>query len=92
MTKKKLTEEQERRIYCIKHGHANYVTKCFGYVNCGRCGEQIGDQLGGIFDTRELLVVGHKCETCDSIRKKLSKHDLKILGELEKKEAKLGLE
>jgi hypothetical protein len=41
-------------MYCIRHGHANYVTKFWGYIHCGRCGEQIGDQLGSIFDTKEV--------------------------------------
>ena len=80
----KLTKEQELRIYCVKHGHAKYVTKCFGYVYCGRCGQQIGDQLMSIFDTRDLMVIGHKCSVCNKIRKSLSKFDLKIVERLEK--------
>jgi len=84
MKTEKLSKEQKMRIYCVKHGHSNYVTKCWGYVYCGRCGEQIGDQLGSIFDTRDMMVIGHKCKICNSIRKKLSKMDLRIVERLEK--------
>jgi len=86
----KLSKEQKMKIYCVKHGHAKYVTKCFGYIYCGRCGEQIGDQLGGIFDTTNLMVVGHKCKICNAIRKKLSKMDLKIVERLEKEQSSSG--
>ena len=84
----KLTKEQKLKIYCIKHGHAKYITKFFGYVYCGRCGEQIGDQLAGIFDTRDLMVIGHRCKVCNKIRKSLSKMDLKIVERLEKERKK----
>ncbi len=82
--KEKITKEQKMRIYCVKHEHAKYITKCWGYCYCGRCGEQIGDQLASIFDTRELMVIGHKCKVCNKIRKGLSKMDLKIVEKLEK--------
>ena len=84
---KKLTNEQMAAIYCVKHGHANYVTMCFGYVSCGRCGTQIGDKLGGVFDTRKKLVVGckaHPCKTCDPLIKKLNKNDKKVYERLSK--------
>ena len=80
----KLNKEQKMRIYCIKHGHAKFVTKCFGYVYCGRCGEQLGDQLASYFDTTDLMVIGHKCKICNRIRETLSKSDLKIVEKLEK--------
>lgn len=81
----KLTEKQKREIYCVKHGHAKFVTMCFGYVYCGRCGVQIGDTLAGIFDLKNYLVVGHKdCQECNDIRRKLSKANLRILEKLEK--------
>ena len=80
----KLTKEQKIRIYCVKHGHANYVYKCWGYVYCGRCEAQIGDQLVIGFDTKKLMVIGHKCKVCNSIRKNLKKFDLKIVERLEK--------
>jgi len=83
----KLTKEQKLKIYCVKHGHAKFVTMCFGYVSCGRCEEQIGDRLGGYFDINGFLVIGHKnCKNCNKVRKTLSKMDLRILERLEKKE------
>ena len=84
MKTKQITLEQQAQIYCIKNGHANYVWKFFGYVHCGRCGQQIGDQLGSIFDTTELIVVNHKCSICSKLKKKLSSLDKKILSKLEK--------
>lgn len=76
-----VTKKQEREIYCIKHGHAKFVTTFLGYVYCGRCGQQIGDTLCSI---NNYMVIGHKCETYDKIRKTLSKSDLKIAEKLEK--------
>jgi len=83
---KKLTKEQKMQIYCVKHGHAMYITQCFGYVHCGRCGTQIGDTLASIFDTRGYLLIGHKCKICNKIRKGLKKFDLKIVEKLEKEQ------
>lgn len=84
MNNKKELTEKKLKIYCINHGHAKYVTTFWGYVYCGRCGQQIGDQLGSIFDTRNLMVIGHKCKICNKIKKSLSKFDLKIVEKLEK--------
>ena len=78
-----LTKQQEAEIYCVKHGHANYIWTCFGYVQCGRCGKQIGDRLAGVFDTTDMIMVGHKCKKCDSLKKKLSNLDKEILKRLE---------
>ena len=87
-----LTKEQEAEIHCVKHGHADYIWNCFGYVQCGRCGRQIGDRLAGIFDTTNKIWVGHKCETCDSLKKKLSPLDKQILRRLEKTEGSYDYE
>lgn len=86
MSKQKcqLTKTQEAEIYCVKYGHANYIWTCFGYVQCGRCGRQIGDRLAGIFDTTNTIVIGHKCKKCNTLKKKLSVLDKKILSRLEK--------
>ena len=84
-----LTKEQEAQIYCVKHGHANYVWSFFGYVHCGRCSQQIGDQLAGVFDTRGMIVPGHDCEVCNTLKKTLSPLDKKILKRLEKTKDKL---
>ncbi len=79
----KLTLEQNAQIHCVKHNHANYIWRFFGYVHCGRCGKQIGDQLAGVFDTSDMIVVGHKCSRCTRLKKKLSLIDKKILKRLE---------
>ena len=81
----KLTREKKLRIYCVKNGHANYVFNCFGYVHCGRCEDQIGDRLGGIFNMTNMMALGHKCKTCNRIRKTLKKFDLKIVERWENK-------
>lgn len=83
-TKLELTQQQKAQIYCVKHGHADYIWNCFGYVQCGRCGEQIGDRLGGVYDTTEKMWVNHKCKVCNEIKKKLSPMDKKILARLER--------
>ena len=80
----KLTHSQEAEIYCVKHGHASYIWQFFGYVHCGRCGSQIGDRLASIFDTTNMIMVGHKCSKCSSLKKKLTSIDKIILSRLEK--------
>lgn len=79
-----LTQVQRARIYCVKHGHAHYVHTFFGYVYCGRCGEQIGDRLGGIYSLESTLVVGHKkdCEVCQRVEESLNTMDKIILERL----------
>ena len=88
---KELTQVQKARIYCVKHGQANYVTKFWGYVYCGRCGMQIGDQLAGCFDTRKLIVVGCKiknCKVCPRLIVKLSPFDKKIFEKVRQADKK----
>lgn len=79
-----LTKEQQAQIYCVKHGHADYIWNFFGYVHCGRCGQQIGDRLGGYFDTTNKMFLNHDCKTCNKIKKQLSKIDKEIVKRLEK--------
>ena len=80
----RLKLQQKAQIYCVKHGHADYVWMFFGYVHCGRCGEQIGDRLASVFDTTNKILIGHKCKTCHKLEKKLSLLDKKILNKLKK--------
>ncbi len=79
-----LSQEKKARIYCIKHGHADYISMCFGYVYCGRCNEQIGDTLAGIYNPTDKMVVGHKCKKCDKVKSKLNKLDKLIVDRLDK--------
>ena len=85
----KPTKEQERKIYCVKHGHARFVTTTWGYYYCGRCGDKVGDNLASVYlDADKVLVIGCRdkpCKTCDPARKSLNKSDLKILKTLENK-------
>ena len=87
MGTKKLTQEQKAQIYCVKHGHAPYIYKFWGYVHCGRCGEQIGDTLVSMFPCDKRAVIGcpdKPCSTCDPIVKKLNKMDKEIYRRLSK--------
>lgn len=78
-----LTKTQEARIYCVKHGHAKYFYGFFGYAYCGRCGEQIGDSLAGIFEGTGFVLIGHDCNECTRVIATLSQFDLAILRILE---------
>lgn len=51
-------------IVCQLIGHSRIVATCFGYVNCARCDEQIGDTLMGITTLNNHVIVGHDCQTC----------------------------
>jgi len=82
--KQSLSQEKNAQIYCVKHGHANYIWNFFGYVHCGRCSTQIGDRLGGYFDTTDMILIGHKCKKCDNLKKKSSLLDKTIIKRLEK--------
>ena len=73
--KKKPSLEQRKEIYCVMHGHSKIVSACFGYISCERCGSQIGDALGSVFDTTEHVIVGHNCAKCRENFKKLKKGD-----------------
>jgi hypothetical protein len=66
------TIEIKRKVLCARHGHPPVVSLCFGYVHCARCEAQIGDRLGGVFDTSNYCVVGHDCEVCRGVWKKLT--------------------
>lgn len=76
---KKLTLEQKKSIYCIKHGHSRIVRTFFGEVSCERCGEKIGDQLLGSFDSSNSVVVGHNCTVCNDNVKTLSRRDVQYI-------------
>jgi DNA-directed RNA polymerase subunit RPC12/RpoP len=65
----------KNKVVCALLGHSKIVTGCFGYVYCARCGEQIGDALGGCFDASKVVIVGHNCPTCQKNYKKLTWKD-----------------
>ena len=77
---KKLTKQQEMQIYCVKNGHAKIVEMCFGYVNCKRCGDQIGDTLAGVFDLSTYVLDQHDCDQCQLNYRKLKRVEKAYCG------------
>ena len=73
-----LDEERRKSVTCALLGHSHITTGCFGSVYCARCGEQIGDVLGGCFYDPLEVRVGHNCPTCRANYEKLGWED-KIL-------------
>ena len=67
-----ITDKDHRNsVICSLIGHSNISTTCFGYRNCGRCGDQLGDSLGGVdYGIKEAVIVGHKCKVCKENYKK----------------------
>ena len=64
------------RMVCALIGHSRIVTGCFGYVYCGRCEAQVGDQLLSGYDGAEESVrVGHNCKTCRANYRKMDWRD-----------------
>lgn len=63
---KGLSPAQRRSVTCSLIGHSRIVTACFGYINCGRCGAQIADKLGGAgyAEAPNCVQVGHNCRDC----------------------------
>lgn len=59
MTTAKLTLDQKRSIYCIKHGHSRLRDHFFGYHYCCRCREQLGDSLAGAYRSDDGVYVHH---------------------------------
>ena len=74
-----LDDAQRKGVTCSLLGHSNIVEVCFGYVTCSRCGEQLGDMLGGCYYNPNAVQVGHNCPTCRDNYKKLTWKD-KILS------------
>ncbi len=71
--------EKLKKIFCIYFGHSMIVSSCFGYIQCGRCDQQIGDTLGGIFVLKNYVIIGHKCKACKKNYKKLNWKDKFLL-------------
>lgn len=73
--KRLFDKAQRNSMVCSLVGHSRIVTMCFGYVNCGRCEDQIGDTLGGASDVKDRVVVGHDCKVCRANYKTLTWRD-----------------
>lgn len=70
-----ISEEQRASVVCSLVGHSRIITTFFGYIYCGRCGQQIGDSLGGVFDGASSVIVGHDCKACRKNAKTLTWRD-----------------
>jgi len=79
--------ETRNKITCALIGHSKIVEACFGYVYCGRCGEQIADKLMGSYnDAPDCVQVGHNCKTCRANYRKLDwRHKLYVSDPFKKK-------
>jgi len=65
-----------RAMVCVLFGHSNIQETCFGYFNCARCGDQVGDTLGSIYPNAvNVVIVGHNCKKCKANYKKLTWKD-----------------
>ncbi|KHJ64690.1 hypothetical protein [Burkholderia glumae] len=59
-----LDGKTQKAVACALLGHSRIITRCLGYVYCGRCQAPIGDTLGSIFEMADKVVIGHGCDTC----------------------------
>lgn len=64
-----------KKIVCAIIGHSNIEDLCFGYHSCGRCGEQLGDSLGGCYSNPRAVIIGHNCKICRKNYKQLTWKD-----------------
>ena len=66
-----MDEETRNDVVCSLLGHSSIQKTSFGYYYCARCDEQIGDTIGGIYDSSDVVVVGHDCPVCRTNYEKL---------------------
>lgn len=66
-----LTDKQRRGIVCQLIGHSKIISMCYSYVYCGRCNDQLGDNLGSIYDLEDKVIVGCNCDKCRKNYEKL---------------------
>ena len=59
-----LTEEKRKAVVCALVGHSLIQTQFWGYYDCARCREQVGDSLAGAYKATSVVLVGHNCDTC----------------------------
>ena len=56
--------EKLRKVICALIGHSKIQSTFFGYFYCGRCRDQVGDNLGSVYDAKDIVVIDHNCEQC----------------------------
>jgi len=75
-------KETRNKIVCSLIGHSRICTTCWGYRNCGRCGEQLGDNLASVdMGSPESVIIGHNCKTCRKNYKKCTWKDKLYVGD-----------
>lgn len=63
----KMDKAKRNAVACALIGHSRIQTHCFGYYNCARCGELVGDTLGTVYNgAAKAVVVGHNCPACQT--------------------------
>jgi ribosomal protein L37AE/L43A len=70
-----LDPDAAKRVVCALIGHSNIQSQWIGYWYCGRCGDQVGDSLGGAYSSAEIVLIGHNCATCQKNFSKLTWKD-----------------
>lgn len=69
-------KDQRNKLVCTLIGHSLINTICFGYRNCGRCGDLLGDSLGSIDPAAKFaVIVGHNCKECRANYKRCTWRD-----------------
>jgi len=84
------TKEERNKLVCVLIGHSNIQTACFGYFNCARCGDQLGDNLAGVYNATGCVILDHNCKTCRANYKKLDWKDKLYCPDPFKEEKKNG--
>ena len=70
-----LDDGTRNSVACSLLGHSKIQTGCFGYYYCSRCGELMGDAIGGFYPMNDIVIVGHNCPTCRDNYEKLNWRD-----------------
>lgn len=68
-------EETAQAIVCALVGHSKIQETYFGEWTCGRCGEVVGDSLGGAYQAEDVVIIRHDCDKCFENYKKLTWRD-----------------
>lgn len=64
-----------KQIFCVLFGHSDIIHVYWGYLYCGRCGEQIGDSLTSSYDNSDWVVDSCLCDDCKENYKKMGWKD-----------------
>ena len=56
-----MDHDTRNSVVCSLLGHSLIQECCLGYYTCARCGEQVGDSIGGVYSASNVVVLGHDC-------------------------------